>query len=328
MEQKPDPKIIAVIPAFRSAPQIGQVLTGIPSFITGIIVVDDASPDGLAEKVTDLQKVDDRIVLIRHPQNLGVGGAMVTGYRAALEADADIVVKMDSDGQMDPAHLLALLQPLLNYQADYTKGNRFLHIRHLKQMPWLRQVGNVGLSFLSKISTGYWNLFDPTNGYTAIRSEALRAIDLENLDQRFFFEPSMLCELYLARTVVRDVYMPARYGDEASSLSEFRSLWRFPPILLKKWVKRMLLYYFVRDFSAATVFMLTGWPLFLFGFAFGAANWVRYARLDTPAPTGTIMLAVLPIFLGIQLILQATLLDIQNVPRLPISQKQVMLDHQ
>src|SRR5512138_9444 len=220
--------IAAVIPCYRVEREIQSVLRAVPGYIRHIIVVDDGSPDATADLVAASAKQDQRILLIRHLSNQGVGGAMVTGYRKALELGAQIVVKIDGDGQMDMHHLPALLKPLIEGQADYTKGNRFRDFQSLQKMPVMRRIGNMGLAFLAKAATGYWNLFDPTNGFSAIRSEALAELPLEKIDRSYYFETSMLANLYLIGAVVRDVPMPARYKGEVSSLLIHRILFEFP----------------------------------------------------------------------------------------------------
>ncbi|HEX7184326.1 MAG TPA: glycosyltransferase family 2 protein [Thermoanaerobaculia bacterium] len=310
-------RVAVVIPAFRVARHIENVIRGLPDFISDVIVVDDASPDETAQIVDGL--ADPRIHLLRHERNGGVGAAMITGYRHALDLGADVVVKMDGDEQMDPAHLAPLIEPILAGEADYTKGSRFFHTRQLRQMPLLRRIGNLGLSFLTKASSGYWDVFDPTNGYTAVHRRVLEAFDWQNIDRRWFFETSMLLELNLARAVVRDVQMPAKYADERSSLSAASALFRFPRKLLAAFFRRIWLQYFVREFSPVSLFLVAGLPLAVFGFVWGVVHWVRSAQTGVEASTGTVMVAVVPLILGFQLLLQAVSLDIQNTPKLPLS---------
>jgi dolichol-phosphate mannosyltransferase len=219
---------------------------------------------------------------------------------------------------MDPAYLLPLIAPILAGQADYTKGNRFLHARQLDSMPLLRRAGNLGLSFFTKLASGYWNMFDPTNGYTAIHAAVVPVLDEASIDRRYFFETSMFLELSLLRAVVKDVYIPARYGNEMSHLSEWKVLLDFPPRLLYGFVRRLWVQYLLRDFGILTVFLFSGTMLFLFGSIFGAYHWWRSAQLNQATPTGTIMLAVLPVILGVQLLLQAVALDVQNAPAQPL----------
>ena len=311
--------IAAVIPAYRVEREIEAVLASLPDFIRHIIVVDDASPDRTAELVEQASRRDGRVLLIRHEKNRGVGGAMVTGFRKALELGAQIVVKMDGDGQMDARHLSSLLVPLVRGQADYTKGNRFRDFQSLRQMPLIRRLGNMGLGFLTKVATGYWNVFDPTNGYVAIRAEALAQLPLERVDNTYFFETSMLGNLYLLGAVVRELPMPAQYRDEVSSLLIHRVLLEFPLKLFAAFLRRMWLKNFIYDFTMVSVYLLTGLPLLAFGLLFGAVKWIEYARRNVPAPTGTVMLPTLSVLLGIQILLSAIEFDLQAVPKEPLS---------
>jgi glycosyltransferase involved in cell wall biosynthesis len=310
----PETQVAVVIPAYRAAAHIAGVLRGIPEFVAWIIVVDDCSPDDAAAIVEEQSRRDPRIRLLRHAENQGVGGAVLTGYAEAHRLGAEIVVKMDGDGQMDPAHLPALIAPLLRGEADYAKGNRYLHARQLRAMPLPRRLGNLGLSFLTKLASGYWNIFDPTNGYTAIHASLVPLLDQEAIGRRYFFESSMLLELSLLRAVVRDVYIPARYGDETSNLSIIKTLSQFPAALLKGFCRRVWIQYVVRDFSIASLYAIAGLALLLSGGVFGAIRWCSSAQQGVTTPTGTVMLAALPVLLGIQLLLQAVSLDIQNQP--------------
>jgi glycosyltransferase involved in cell wall biosynthesis len=299
--------------------EIQSVLQAIPPYIKHIIVVDDASPDATADLVTASAKQDERVLLVRHPSNQGVGGAMITGYRKALELDAQIVVKIDGDGQMDMERLPELLKPLIEGRADYSKGNRFRDFQSLRRMPLIRRIGNLGLGFLSKAATGYWNMFDPTNGFIAIRSEVLAQLPLDRVDHTYYFETSMLANLYLVGAVVKDVPMPARYQGEGSNLLIHRILFEFPPKLIATLIRRMILKNFIYDFSMASIYLLTGLPLLIFGLIFGITKWIHYASINVPAPTGTVMLPTLSVLLGIQLLLSAIEIDLRSVPREPLS---------
>ncbi len=311
--------IAAVIPAYRVEREIADVLRALPAYLRHIIVVVDASPDRTWERVMALARRERRIVPLRHERNQGVGGAMITGFRKALELGAQIVVKIDGDGQMDVNYLPDLLLPLLQGKADYTKGNRFRDFAALRQMPLARRVGNMGLGFLAKAATGYWNLFDPTNGFVAIRADVLAQLPLEQIDRGYYFETSMLANLYLLGAVVRDVPIPARYQGEASSLLIHRVLAEFPLKLLGTLVRRLLLKNFIYDFSMASVYLLSGGPLLLFGLLFGSYKWIQYARLGVAAPTGTVILPTLSVLLGIQFLLSAIEIDLRSVPQEPRS---------
>jgi glycosyltransferase involved in cell wall biosynthesis len=309
--------VAIVIPMYRVAPYIQQVIAGIPDWVSWIIAVDDASPDDSAQKVREL--TDPRIVLVQHTVNQGVGGATLTGFCKAVEVGARVAVKLDGDGQMNTSYLWKMVEPLLAGQADYTKGNRFFHVVDIGQMPIVRRVGNLGLSFLTKVASGYWNVFDPTNGYIAISLDSLGSLDLPHVHKRYFFESSMLIELNLARAVIFEVPMPARYNGEVSSLSIRRTLLEFPVQLVKGLFRRIWLQYFVLDFSLGSLFMVFGVLMGIFGTIWGLYFWNKSIVTGIPASTGTVMIAVLPVILGFQLLLQSVAYDIQNVPRTPIS---------
>jgi dolichol-phosphate mannosyltransferase len=309
-----DARVAVVIPAYRAAGHIAEVIRGIPLAVDWIIVVDDCSPDQTAGIVQEESRRDPRVVLLRHEENQGVGGAVLTGYAEAHRLGAEIVVKMDSDGQMDPRYLPALIAPIVRGEADYTKGNRYFHARQLRSMPPVRRIGNLGLSFLTKLASGYWDVFDPTNGYTAIHAAVIPLLNEETIARRYFFESSMLLELSLLRAVVRDVCIPARYGDETSDLSVFKTLCQFPGNLIKGFCRRLWVQHFVRDFGIASLYAIAGLILFASGGIFGAIQWHSSAQQGVATPTGTIMLAALPVLLGIQFLLQAVGLDIHNQP--------------
>jgi glycosyltransferase involved in cell wall biosynthesis len=312
-------KIAVVIPVYRAENEIRSVLLGIPRFVRHIIVVDDASPDSCADLVSAAAKKDKRIILIRHEKNQGVGGAMVSGFKQALALGTEIVIKVDGDGQMDPHYIPALITPLITGEADYAKGNRFRDFDALRQMPIVRRIGNLGLSFLTKAATGYWNIFDPTNGYFAIRAEMLAQLPLDHIDKSYYFETSMLSRLYLRDAFVQDVTIPARYGNEVSSLSIKRVLFEFPYKLTRTLIKRIILKYFIFDFSMMSVYLLTGIPLLLFGLIFGITKWIQYAELGIAAPTGTVILPTLSVILAIQILLSAIEIDLNATPRKAIS---------
>jgi dolichol-phosphate mannosyltransferase len=307
--------IATVIPAYRVERDIESVLRGLPEYIKYIIVVDDASTDSTSELVAAAAKKDKRITLIKHTQNQGVGGAMISGFRKALEFGAQIVIKLDGDGQMDPAHIPALITPLIQGKADYVKGNRFRDFQSLQQMPFIRRLGNLGLSFLTKAATGFWNIFDPTNGFFAIRAEILAQLPLDQIDHGYYFETSMLSHLYLLDAFILDVPIPARYRGETSSMSIRRVLLEFPIKLTQTLMRRIILKYFIFDFSMTSVYLLTGIPLLLFGLIFGITKWIQYAGLGIPAPTGTVILPTLSVILAIQILLSAIEIDLNSTPR-------------
>lgn len=313
--------IVAIVPCYRVEAEIGTVIASLPRYLKTIIFVDDASPDNTAEIILKAAKKNRRILLIRHEKNQGVGGAMISGFQKALELEADIVVKIDGDGQMDMTHLPELLAPILQKQADYTKGNRFKDFQALQKMPAIRRTGNMALGFLTKAATGYWNLFDPTNGFVAIHGKVLAQLPLRHVDKTYFFETSMLAQLYLLGAVVKDIPMPARYGSEVSNLSIRRSLIEFSAKLLRTFLRRLILKNLIYDFSMASIYMMAGFPLLLFGLTFGITKWAQYSKIKVPAPTGTVMLPTLSVIVGIQFIVAAIEIDLRSVPKEPLSQQ-------
>jgi dolichol-phosphate mannosyltransferase len=319
-------KVAVVVPAYCVEQQIERVVRGIPGWVAHVIVVVDASPDGTWPRVEALQATDPgRVVALRHEVNRGVGGAMQTGLREALRLGADVIVKMDGDDQMDPGELPRLVTPLLEGRADVSKGNRYASTSSVRNMPFLRIAGNAGLTFLVKAASGYWNLFDPANGFIAMRAEVLGALDLGRLPRRYFFESGLLIELGIRRAVVQDVSIPARYGDESSSLSIVRTLLGFPPRLVWGLLRRVFWRYFVHDFSAVSVFLLMGLPLLAWGLGYGSTVYWEMHRKTVLTGTasfataGQVMIAAMPIILGFQLLLQAIVLDVSGVPHQPLS---------
>lgn len=313
--------VVLVVPAFNAAAQIEATLCSVPDFVRFIVVVDDASTDDTASRIQQRAEEDPRIVLLRHSHNQGVGGAMVTGFKKALQLEADVVAKMDADGQMSADDLPALLAPLLYAEADYSKGNRFVDLGRLRCMPAVRRMGNMVLSFLTKAAVGYWECFDPCNGYVAIRGDVLSRLPLKAIQSSYFFETSMLAQLYLLGAVVKDVPMPPRYGDEKSHMSIRRVLWEFPGKLLACLVRRLVLKNFLFDFSIESIYLLAGLPLLLVGMVYGSVNWFTCWRAGVAAPTGTVVIPAMLIILGFQLLLSAVGEDLRRTPREPLCRK-------
>ena len=310
--------VAAVIPCYRAARTIAEVVAEIPEGIGRIYCVNDASDDDLARVLDDLARRDRRVTLLTHAVNGGVGAATVTGYRAAMAGGARVIVKLDGDGQMDPRLIPALAEPILAGEADYVKGNRFFDIESVRTMPMGRLVGNAGLSFFSKLSSGYWHLFDPTNGFTAIHAEVAATLPLDKLDSRYFFESDILFRLGTIGAAVRDIPVEAVYGGETSHLSEIDALLRFPGLHLRNFFKRLTYNYILRDFSIASLNLLLGLVLILSGGVFGAAAWIESAATDTPATAGTVMLSAFPVLIGVQLVLNFLSADIAAAQREPL----------
>ena len=307
--------ISVVIPCYNVSRHIEDVIKQLPSEVNWIIAVNDCSKDDTEKILLRLSEENKKIIFINHEINQGVGGAMITGFKRSIELNSDITIKIDGDNQMDSAYIPALIRPLIENKADYTKGNRFRDFKALRKMPVVRRTGNLGLSFCIKAASGYWNIFDPNNGFVAISNEMLKTIDINKIHKRYFFESSMLIELYHCEAVIHEIPMKAKYGDEVSHLSLTRTLFGFPPKLLKAFIRRIILKYFLFDFNIASLYILFGFPLFIIGLIYGIVNYIEYGSSHTPAPTGTVVIPTLLIIMGFQLLLSATSFDISNYPK-------------
>jgi dolichol-phosphate mannosyltransferase len=310
-------KISVVIPCFRVTTHILSVIERIGQEVSRIYVVDDCCPDRSGYFV-EQNCTDSRVVVLRNEKNLGVGGAVLAGYKAAISDGADVIIKIDGDGQMDPSLLPRFIAPLLKGDADYTKGNRFYDLACIRNMPAMRLFGNAALSFMAKLSSGYWSIFDPTNGYTAIHANIAAHLPMDKISNRFFFETDILFRLNTLRAVVVDIPMDAVYGDQKSNLRISKILVEFLVKHIRNFVKRILYNYFLRDMTLASIELVVGSILLFFGLIFGGVSWFNAITSGTSTPLGIIMLAALPVLLGIQFLLAFLGFDIANVPKRPI----------
>ncbi|WP_250507447.1 glycosyltransferase family 2 protein [Caballeronia sp. GAFFF3] len=292
LSQKPV-SIAVVIPSYKVRDHILGVLAAIGPEVDQIYVVDDRCPDHSGDFV-EQNCTDPRVHVVRHAENHGVGGAVMSGYTAAIKGGADVIVKVDGDGQMDPKLLPNFVLPIVEGWADYTKGNRFYDLTHITRMPAMRLFGNAGLSLLTKISTGYWNIFDPTNGYTAISARVAEHLPFDKISRRYFFETDMLFRLNTLRAVVADVPMDAQYGDEVSNLKISKVLFEFSGKHAKNLCKRIFYNYFLRDMTAATFELVVGLILFIFGSVFGAYHWIVGGGGGAPPPPPPDILSPIP----------------------------------
>ena len=315
-------RIAVVIPSYKVTRQIVDVILNIPAMVWHIYVIDDACPEG-SGKFVEKNIDDDRLKVIFHAQNQGVGGAVMSGYQAAITDGADVIVKVDGDGQMDPSLIPCFIEPILAGEADYTKGNRFYNLEEIRAMPPMRLFGNSVLSFMSKLSSGYWDLFDPTNGYTAIHVDVLQHLPLRKISRRYFFETDMLFRLNTLRAVVVDVPMDTKYGEEVSHLKVSKILGEFLFKHTRNFLKRVFYNYYLRDLSLASLELPTGLIMILFGIVFGGYHWLKSAQLGVPTPAGTVMLAAMPLLVGLQLVLAFIGYDIASVPKRPLHQRPI-----
>lgn len=320
MEHLESSRVAVVIPSFRVVRHILSVIESMPPDIWRIYVIDDACPDGSGNHV-EANCRDARVRVLRHGVNKGVGGAVMTGYQAAVSDGCLVIVKVDGDGQMDPSLIREFVYPILMGEADYTKGNRFFDLEHIRTMPAVRLFGNAALSFMTKLSSGYWDLFDPTNGFTAIHADVARHLPYDKISSRYFFETDMLFRLNTLRAVVIDIPMDASYGDEVSNLKISKIVGEFMAKHARNFFKRIFYNYYLRDLSLASLELPIGLLLFGFGVIFGAWHWFNAVQNDISTPVGTVMVAALPALMGLQFILAFLAFDIASVPRRPIHRR-------
>jgi glycosyltransferase involved in cell wall biosynthesis len=310
----PGQRIAVVIPCYRVSRQVLGVIARVGPECSGIYAIDDACPENSGDAI-ESECADPRVWVLRHRRNMGVGAAVLSGYRAALQDGADVIVKIDGDGQMAPELLPGFVAPILGGQADYCKGNRFYELDNIDRMPLVRKVGNAALSFMTKLSGGYWDIFDPANGYTAIHASVARRLPFDKISERYFFESDMLFRLNTIRAVVVDIPMDATYGDETSSLKVFRIFPEFFYKNLRNGLKRTFYNYFLRDFSIASLELVVGLAMLAFGTIYGSVHWIASAHAGVATPPGTVMLAALPVLVGVQLLIAFVGYDIASVPK-------------
>nr|BFD44633.1 hypothetical protein FFPRI1PSEUD_61320 [Pseudomonas sp. FFPRI_1] len=311
------PKVAVVIPCYKVKSHILSVIGGIGSEVVRIYAVDDCCPDGSGDFI-EANCQDERVSVLRHAKNQGVGGAVMSGYKAAIEDCMEVIVKVDGDGQMDPSLIPDFIAPILAGEADYTKGNRFFDLEEIRAMPRMRLFGNAILSFMTKLSSGYWDLFDPTNGYTAIHVAVARHLPFKKISQRYFFETDMLFRLNTIRAVVVDVPMNAKYVDEVSNLKISQIIGEFLGKHIRNFSKRIFYSYYLRNMSVASIELPLGLLFLGFGLVFGGYHWMSSAQTGVPTPAGTVMMSALPIIAGIQFLLGFVGYDVASVPTRPL----------
>jgi glycosyltransferase involved in cell wall biosynthesis len=310
-------KIAAVVPAYKEESMISTVIETMPDFIDYIVIVDDCSPDDTSGVVS--RDPDERVTLIRHEVNQGVGGAIITGHKAAIELGADVNVIMAGDAQMDPKYLPPLLDRVTTEGYGFAKANRFFAPESFAGMPKYRVFGNIVLSFMTKLASGYWHLFDPQNGYTAVRTEVLRRVPLDQVARRYSFENDFLIHLNILQVPAVDVPIPAVYGNEVSSIKLRRVVPELLSLLTKGFWRRIWYRYVLWSFSPIALLLVLGLILFLLGL--GVAIWVCFQiAASVVATAATVMLAAVPLMLGTQMLLSALQLDIQASPSTPTYQ--------
>lgn len=299
--------VAVVIPAFRAELFILDVLDRVPARVKEIFVIDDCCPNSTGEVA--LTSPDPRVNVVRNATNLGVGGATKVGIRLALEKGHDIIAKIDADGQIDPKLIIPALGLIDENGLDFVKGSRFHHHEDLRGMPFFRLIGNSALTLISRISTGYWKLNDPTNGFIVLTASLARKLRLGKISDRYFFESDLIFRLGLVGARLGHLPMKATYATEKSGLSLATAVPTFLVGHLRNLLKRIALQYFVLEWNAGTLFLTSG-------AIFGTIGTIQFSTLliemssrATAAPAGTVMLAAVPLILGYQSLLSFLAFD-------------------
>jgi len=327
-----------VIPAYNEEGFIGDVIRGMPEYVDRMYVIDDASTDGTWNEILEAAEEDlagsssasqkmvsdggvvserarvleqvGRVVPIQHTENTGQGGAVKTGYLVALDEGLDLIAKMDGDGQMDPEQLPRLLDPIVEDKADYSKANRLMNQSYRESMPPFRLFGNAVLTFLTKVSSGYWKMMDPQNGYTVISHHALKNIGVEDLYEYYGYCNDILVKLNSKGMRVADVGMPAIYGDEESSISYPTYIRKVSIMLLRNFLWRLKVRYIVIDFHPLSLFYLFG--ISTIGISILSGIWSIYAKISFDNSLFLYGAVTLLIFLtGSTFVMFAMLFDMQ-----------------
>lgn len=304
--------VSCIIPTYRASATILSVVADALLFADSVIVVDDCCPERSGEVVRKLYGDDPRVHVVSRERNGGVGAATKDGIAKAIEIGADIIVKLDADGQMDPSYIADIRRIFSDDPGTVlVKGNRFFDESVLEAMPKVRFAGNAILSILAKCASGYWNAIDPTNGYLAFNATLLKVLPWQHFADTYFFEMSVIAELGLKRLPIVELEMPTIYTGATSSLSIKRVMLEFPPKLARLILRRILIQYFLFDLNLGSIYIMTGLALTLFGATFAGYEWAESVITRIPRSTGTVMLAVLPFLMGFQLILNALMYDVQ-----------------
>jgi glycosyltransferase involved in cell wall biosynthesis len=307
--------VAVIVPAYNEERLIEATLREVPEFVDSVIVIDDGSADGTVEAARRFAGSDPRVLVLVQEQNQGKGAAVVRGFEQVTAQGREFVVLMDGDNQMPAEYLTALLDPLIDDGLDATKGNRFIaDPKALSTMPRYRMIGNILLTMMTKLASGYWSIFDSQNGYWALRMKTVERLELSRLAKRYDLENSLLINLNIIGGKLRDVPIPARYGEEESKIRIWKVTPRITMTLLGGVMQRVFYRYVVYNFHPVALFLLTGLPFLVWGLFFGL--FVAITSMGDPAATtGTVMLAVLPFLMGFQLLLAALVLDIMSEPK-------------
>lgn len=311
--------IAVIVPAYNEEKLIGRVIKSMPDFVDKIVVVNDCSKDRTSEIVKEFQTIQpEKIIFIEHENNKGVGGAISTGYIWCRENDVDVAVIMAGDNQMDPEDLPALLAPIVDDRADYSKGNRLITGEAWKKIPRVRYLGNSMLSFLTKIASGYWHIVDSQSGYTAINKKALHLIPLEEIYPRYGMPNDLLVTLNIYNMRVVDVPVRPVYGEDKSGIKIQKVIFTLSFLLARIFIKRMVQKYIIRDFHPLVMFYFLGSLMFFLDIPLIIRFFTRWYSFGV-IPEITLLTFIFCTVSGMQLLLFAMLFDMEANKDLKIS---------
>jgi glycosyltransferase involved in cell wall biosynthesis len=303
-------RVAVVVPAFNEEPLVAETLRGIPDFVDRVVVVDDASSDGTAAAARGV--ADPRIEVVVHEQNGGVGAAIVTGYRRALEQGIDVACVMAADNQMDPAELSSLAEPVARGEVEYSKANRLVSGEAWEAIPRSRYLGNAVLSLLTKVASGYWHVADSQAGFTAVSGSALARLDLDRIYPRYGFPNDMLVHLNVIDARVRDIPSRPIYGvGEKSGIRLRHVVPRISWLLIKAFWWRLKEKYVIRDFHPLVFFYVLGALMTAVGLVLGLVE-VGLRAAGNEITTPTIVLVALLLISGTQFTLFAMWFDMES----------------
>ena len=295
-------KIGVVIPCFMGGDITLKLISDILNYADTVVLVDDKCPLHTGKKVKE-SNINSNVHVIFNERNIGVGGSTKKGFEWLLEKDCQIIIKMDADYQMNPCDIPKMCNPILKNECDSTKGNRFTNFEKLIKMPKIRLIGNVFLSYLTKFSTGYWEIFDPTNGFIAFNAETLREINFSKTDNRFFFETEILFRCALQNIVIKNVSIDANYFSNYSSLNPAKEIYPFLVKNIKLIFKRIIYQYYILDFNVGSIELFLSLIFGLVSFIIGIYLFIISNITNNMATAGTVSIFIILSIIGIQFFL-------------------------
>ncbi|MDB4153605.1 glycosyltransferase family 2 protein [Candidatus Pelagibacter sp.] len=307
--------IAAVVPVFNVGENIKAFLKQIPEYVDQIYLIDDCCPLKTGKIVEENISNFKKVSISYNNKNLGVGGAVKVGYQESLKNNIDIIVKIDGDNQMNPNEINKLVEPLLSGVYDYTKGNRFLMKGEIENYPKVKFYGNIFLSFMSKLSSGYWDIYDPINGYTAITKECLQKLSLDKIDNGYFFESDMLFNLYLDKFRVKDIPVEIKYyKNQIQNMSIIKESFNFFFKNISRTFKRVKIVYFKNNFTLGSFFAGMFFINAVLTIFYGGSNYLYHYLLNEFAPTGVIVISSIFLLLTSLSFMIFLILDNYNNP--------------